>query len=753
MDRERDRDSDHHTIPRRGQATQPASRRQPTSPAARSPVDRASGPKDKRGSVSSSPGSSPAEAVDKGKQPGKSSGSGSGSADNKWVESVDYAYEYVPVTQKREGRKNIQYELIMRQEPQQARMCGVGEKSDRRPVDPTPIIQLKVKTDKGEEITPMGNDGKGRSNGQLYMQNPYYFLFACLVGGDDQDSELHVIDDGRTRFLTGTPVSSLYHLKDIDNKDAAFFVFPDLGVRKEGRYKLKLTLFEIVDQEVYYCTTVHTQTFSVYSAKKFPGMQKATELSRVFAEQGLKIRVRKDPRPARNKPAGKRPKSAGMSDDEDPYNQKRHRPGSQAAYLGLEGPRYPSDPPYASYPPPPNNGYYAQYGHGGGGPMAPPPPPAFDGYRPGSSGGPPPHHMPPGAPPPPPPHPPPPTAYPGPSYSYPPNYGPGYQRQAGRHSLPPNYPPEAAYGNYPPGPPPPNAAPYDPRWADRDPRDAPPRHRDPREEMRVPREMSVPRDPREMSVPRDPREMSVPRDPRELSVPLREVPPRDPRELTPRDPRDPREMPPRDHRELQPRDYRDPREVYAHDMRDPRVDPRGDPRYDPRVDPRVDARVDRRVDPRVDPRVDHRVDPRLEHRVDPRADPRYDQRDPYYRGPEPDHPPRSAGSIRPPVHQPPVDRHRPTTAPAPREHQYHHPHRPPHRPPPPQRLPSMSSRMDAPPSLGTYHRDPRDREDGSRPGSGWSQDSRRSHSYRSNERPGSPDAKPTGRMGLGHLVD
>ncbi|GMK57691.1 hypothetical protein CspeluHIS016_0405250 [Cutaneotrichosporon spelunceum] len=726
----------------------------------RSPADRTSPAKDKRGSASSSAGSSPADTVDKGKQRGKSSESAS--ADNKWVESVDYAYEYVPVTQKREGRKNIQYELIMRQEPQQARMCGVGEKSDRRPVDPTPIIQLKVKTDKGEEITPMGNDGKGRSNGQLYMQNPYYFLFACLVGGDDQDSELHVIDDGRTRFLTGTPVSSLYHLKDIDNKDAAFFVFPDLGVRKEGRYKLKLTLFEIVDQEVYYCTTVHTQTFSVYSAKKFPGMQKATELSRVFAEQGLKIRVRKDPRPARNKPAGKRPKSPGMSDDEDPYNQKRHRPGSQQTYLGLEGgPRYPHDPPYASYPPPPNNGYYAQYGHGGGGPMPPPPPPSFDGYRPGSSGGPPPHHMPPGAPPPPP------GTYPGPSYSYPPNYGPGYQRQAGRHSLPPNYPPDPAYGNYPPAPPPPpNAAPYDPRWADRDPRDGAPRHRDPREEMRDPREMSVPRDPREMSVPRDPREMSVPRDPRELSVPPREAPPHNPRELAPR------EIPPRDHRELPPRDYRDPREVYPHEMRDPRVaDPRYDRRVDPRVDPRAERRVDPRADPRLDPRVDPRADPRFDPRADPRADPRLDPgpdprlgprmdpraldpRDPYYRAPEYDHPPRSAGSILPPVHQPPVDRHRPTTAPAPREHQYPHPH--PHRPPPPQRLPSMSSRLVAPPSLGTYHRDPRDardREEGSRPGSGWSQDSRRSHSYRSNERPGSPDAKPTGRMGLGHLVD
>lgn len=85
------------------------------------------------------------------------------------------------------------------------------------------------------------------SHAEALYADPYYFLFACLVGGEEQEDELHVIDDGKTRFLTGTPVSSLYHLKDLDNSDAAFFVFPDLGVRKEGRYKLKLTLFEIVE--------------------------------------------------------------------------------------------------------------------------------------------------------------------------------------------------------------------------------------------------------------------------------------------------------------------------------------------------------------------------------------------------------------------------------------------------------------------------------------------------------------------------
>lgn len=119
----------------------------------------------------------------------------------------------------------------------------------------------------------------------LTWADPYYFLFACLVPGDStppspsshpehrdapdpslsggptgpnpdakppltratHEDELHLIEDGKTRFLTGTQVSSLYHLKDLDNTDAAFFVFPDLGVRKEGRYKLKLTLFEIVE--------------------------------------------------------------------------------------------------------------------------------------------------------------------------------------------------------------------------------------------------------------------------------------------------------------------------------------------------------------------------------------------------------------------------------------------------------------------------------------------------------------------------
>ncbi|KAF9554923.1 hypothetical protein CPC08DRAFT_152097 [Agrocybe pediades] len=196
------------------------------------------------------------------------------------------------------GRRRI-YELIVRQEPKQARMCGVGGKgghqfaiatiplllhcdlfifhytltyiiADRRPIDPPPIVQLRVidpalqqgssgsrhRRTSGSISSPPGSprghhdDAMAVDAGnctQNYLQNPYYFMFASLARPDD-DNELHWLKDGRTRCTTGSVVSSLYHLKDPqhNNEDAGFFVFPDLSVRTEGSYRLKLSLFEVV---------------------------------------------------------------------------------------------------------------------------------------------------------------------------------------------------------------------------------------------------------------------------------------------------------------------------------------------------------------------------------------------------------------------------------------------------------------------------------------------------------------------------
>lgn len=170
-------------------------------------------------------------------------------------------------------------------------MCGVGGKgpcilshppaphpfqstADRRPIDPPPIVQLRV-------LDPVHEPP--------FLQNPYYFMFASLAKPDD-DTELHWLKDGRTRCTTGSVVSSLYHLKDPqhNNQDAGFFVFPDLSVRTEGSYRLKLSLFEVVGyvflfpcsfssplarNHVRHCKSIYSAPFYVYTAKKFPGME------------------------------------------------------------------------------------------------------------------------------------------------------------------------------------------------------------------------------------------------------------------------------------------------------------------------------------------------------------------------------------------------------------------------------------------------------------------------------------------------
>ncbi|CEP16317.1 hypothetical protein [Parasitella parasitica] len=151
------------------------------------------------------------------------------------------SYHFATVKQRREDRHEIEYQLTLRQQPKQSRM------SDRRPIDPPPIVQLKVIDSK----LPSAEKN-------AYLQNPYYFMYASLMAAD-LDEELHLLRDGKTRSTTGSVVSSLYHLKDIDNTDAGFFVFPDL----------------------------------------FPGMEESTFLSRSFADQGLKIRIRKELRQRR----------------------------------------------------------------------------------------------------------------------------------------------------------------------------------------------------------------------------------------------------------------------------------------------------------------------------------------------------------------------------------------------------------------------------------------------------------------------
>ncbi|KAJ1995174.1 hypothetical protein GGI04_005850, partial [Coemansia thaxteri] len=66
--------------------------------------------------------------------------------------------------------------------------------------------------------------------------------------------------------------------------------------------------------------------FTVYSAKKFPGMEESTRLTKLFAEQGLKIRVRKEQKAARPKGVRSRPIATALHADNTPSGHRIHVP-------------------------------------------------------------------------------------------------------------------------------------------------------------------------------------------------------------------------------------------------------------------------------------------------------------------------------------------------------------------------------------------------------------------------------------------
>jgi len=222
----------------------------------------------------------------------------------------------------REG-KNISYTLRVIQQPERARACGAGARSsaDRRPVDPPPVVELRI-----FEIDPNNDLHK---TDITFGYNANFFLFATLESA-------RPIAHGRVQgqpsscpVLTGVPVAGIAYLDR--PSQAGYFIFPDLSVRHEGLYRLHFNLYEemkdakdedknaaIPIQEtlvpsvpskprapihfLHFRLEVKSTAFTVFSAKKFPGLSESTSLSRIVAEQGCRVRIRRDVRMRRREP-------------------------------------------------------------------------------------------------------------------------------------------------------------------------------------------------------------------------------------------------------------------------------------------------------------------------------------------------------------------------------------------------------------------------------------------------------------------
>ncbi|GAB7364025.1 hypothetical protein MBLNU230_g4582t1 [Neophaeotheca triangularis] len=166
------------------------------------------------------------------------------------------------------------------QQPKNGLVTQEGkEKKARKPVDPPPIVRMRV--------------NHAHDSTSNYLQSPYLFMTVHLA------SEPATADfEPPSKTLAGQTVSSLHRLKDPTNDDGAFFVFGDLSVRRTGTYVLCFSLWEMTKEtfQVSMIKTVSSDYFTVYSAKEFPGLQESTYLSRAFSDQGVRLRLRKEPR-------------------------------------------------------------------------------------------------------------------------------------------------------------------------------------------------------------------------------------------------------------------------------------------------------------------------------------------------------------------------------------------------------------------------------------------------------------------------
>ena len=167
--------------------------------------------------------------------------------------------------------------------------------------------------------------------------------------------------------LTGMPVAGMAYLDR--PSPAGYFIFPDLSVRHEGKYRLSFNLFEELKEDkdsdseptaytnpdhpnnnllrsspmapqahVHFRLEVKSEPFVVFSAKKFPGLAESTQLSRVVAEQGCRVRIRRDVRMRR--------RDTKSSKDYDEYDE------DPAGYTRAE--RYVTPDMYSQQPPIPD---------------------------------------------------------------------------------------------------------------------------------------------------------------------------------------------------------------------------------------------------------------------------------------------------------------------------------------------------------------------------------------------------------------
>lgn len=219
----------------------------------------------------------------------------------------------------RGNRKKCRLEVA--QNPGDGLISVTGKEKSRRSLDPPPIVEMFV----DDDMDPA----------RLYMNSPNLFCMIHLVPKDSD--EPHRLPDNEPVML-GTLCSSIHRLKgspDTTGKtsEGGYFIFGDVTVRVTGTWRLKYTLHDIsfasdVDmtngKTPRKLATTFSKTFKVVSGNKdYKGLGESTDLTKGFADQGVRLRLRKE-QPKQKRKMGARDPSEDH-DGADDVVDKRQR--------------------------------------------------------------------------------------------------------------------------------------------------------------------------------------------------------------------------------------------------------------------------------------------------------------------------------------------------------------------------------------------------------------------------------------------
>ncbi|KAG9103722.1 hypothetical protein FRC06_008579 [Ceratobasidium sp. 370] len=238
--------------------------------------------------------------------------------------------------------RTIRSELSEYQKPDLGRKFA---KRDRRPVDPPPVVRLRMFETKGEgtinareeELHADSIDVSGLvAHVDLFPVNPPDKMhYAPAVEessanptatsgshpGSHQITQTtgsqwpddRVIEVDETASLTASVFGSSFvhavQVLDMSGEQVILFVFADLSVKMEGHFVYRYRSFDLFgrvagSEDIPIAAELFSGVFVIYSTKEFPGLQASTPLTKHLGRWGVRVNLRETSRRRKGKKGG-----------------------------------------------------------------------------------------------------------------------------------------------------------------------------------------------------------------------------------------------------------------------------------------------------------------------------------------------------------------------------------------------------------------------------------------------------------------